>query len=285
MNNERKLVLALGLLSVACAPARKAPDTVPAPPDEVLFFDDFTEAGLDRTKWNVRITGHTVNQEQQAYIDSADVIETTEGSLVITARHRPGHVTAEGKTFDFVSERMDTRGTFEFLYGTAAARMKLPVGSGLWPAFWALGTGRWPDTGEIDVMEWVGEPDWTSVALHGPGYSGDATPFVKKAFFEPTNDVTAWHVYSVDWTPDELVFRVDGTIFYTVTRPMVEKFGKWSFDNPKFLIVNLALGGVYPRSVNKAAGPYPGLPEGTIALIGEGKGRVLVDWVRVTRKR
>ena len=84
--------------------------------------------------------------------------------------------------------------------------MKLAAGAGLWPAFWALGDGRWPDTGEIDIMENVGESAWTSVALHGPGYFGD-TPLVRRV---PAQDVSAWHVYSVDWTEDTLVFRVDG---------------------------------------------------------------------------
>src|SRR5947207_422417 len=165
-----------------------------------IFVDDFSGSVLDRSHWNVIVTGRTVNNEQQAYVDSPDVLSVKDGALVIRPRFRPGFKTPEGRSFDFISGRIDTRSKMTFTYGTAAARMKLAAGAGLWPAFWALGDGRWPDTGEIDVMENVGEASWTSVALHGPGYFGN-TPLVKRA---PV-DITGWHVYSVDWTPDLLV--------------------------------------------------------------------------------
>ena len=176
-----------------------------------------------------------------------------------------------------------------FTYGTAAARMKIPAGAGLWPAFWARGDGGWPDTGEIDIMENVGDPAWTSAALHGPGYFGD-TPLVKRAPFTsaPTapeagsRDATDWHVYAVDWTPDALLFTVDEREVYRVTRAMVETHGRWAFDNPKHLILNLALGGTYPASVNGARAPYPGLSGAAVQSIKNDDVKVLVDWVRVT---
>jgi beta-glucanase (GH16 family) len=170
----------------------------------------------------------------------------------------------------------------EFAYGTAAARIRMAAGSGLWPAFWALGTGAWPATGEIDVMEFVGEREWTSVALHGPGYSGD-TPLVERQRFAGGGDATGWHVYAVAWTPDSLVFTVDGARVYGATRAQVERYGRWAYDNPKFLILNLALGGNYPAAVNGVKAPYAGLPASTVALIERGEGTMLVDWVRVTR--
>lgn len=150
---------------------------------DILFFDDFTSDELDRSKWNVRITGPIYNQEQQAYVDSAETIYIVSddpalgeyhGALIIHPRYRPGFVTPEGKRFDFISGRIDTRGKFDFAYGTAAARIMLPAGAGLWPAFWLLGYDKWPESGEIDVMEYVGEPDWVSAAVHGPGYFGEA---------------------------------------------------------------------------------------------------------------
>jgi beta-glucanase (GH16 family) len=242
----------------------------------ILFEDAFDGTSLDRAKWNVVVTGRTVNNEQQAYIDSTDVLEVHDGVLAIHPRFRPGFRTPEGKTFDFVSGRLDTRDKFAFTYGTAAARMKLTGGAGLWPAFWALGNGRWPDTGEIDVMENVGEAAWTSVALHGPGYFGD-TPLVKRAAV----DITQWHVYSVDWTADLLVFRIDGQEIYRAAKADVEKYGRWAFDNPKHLIVNLALGGGYPHGVNKIDKPYVGISDGTVDAIKAGKADTLVDWVRV----
>lgn len=278
----------LPLILMATASARHV--QTPTPNPELLFFDDFSTGTLDRSKWNVIVTGRTVNNEQQAYVDSTDTITVghapeasgaENGALIIRARHRPGFKTPEGRAFDFISGRLESRSKFEFTYGTAAARIKLTSGAGLWPAFWALGTGRWPDTGEMDIMENVGDPAWTNVALHGPGYSGN-TPLVSRQHFTDGGDITGWHVYSMDWSTDALVFRVDGKEQYRVPRTTVERYGRWAYDNPKFLIVNLALGGQYPQSVNKVAEPYVGLPQSTVDLVRADKAVMVVDWVRVS---
>jgi beta-glucanase (GH16 family) len=280
---------AFGVAAIAAIVAAFATATAP---ERTIFFDDFSAPELDRTKWTPEVWGHTVNNEQQAYIDSADVIELVrgeaaagaDGALAITARHRPGFVAPKtGRTFDFVSGRLITRGNFEFSYGTAAARMKLPPGAGLWPAFWILGTGDWPATGEIDVMEYVGDPAWTSVALHGPGYSGD-TPLVRRDTFPASLDATAWHEYAVTWTADSVVFRVDGAPIYRVTRAEIERYGApAALDSAKYVVLNLALGGGYPAAVNGVRSPYLGLPDSTVRIVGDGRARVLVDWVRATR--
>jgi beta-glucanase (GH16 family) len=255
----------------------------------VLFYDDFRLRELDRTKWNVRTTGKVYNQEQQAYVDSPETIYIASaeeapgaegGALVLHARYRPGFVTCEGDQFDFISGRIDTREKFDFAYGTAAARIMLPSGAGLWPAFWLMGNGPWPTVGEIDIMEYVGEPDWVSSALHGPGYSGEAG-LVNKRFFSTADDATAWHVYAVDWTPDKLIFKVDGLTIYRVTRPMTAFFGPWVFDEKKYLILNLALGGTYPFKTNGIRSPYYGIPENTAQGIKDGTARVLINWVKV----
>ena len=163
--------------------------------DAILFFDDFSSGELDRSKWNVVTTGRIHNNEVQAYIDdqrtitcaAAGEIEGSEsGILVLAAHYEPGFVTADGQSFDFVSGRINTRQKFGFQYGTAAARMKLPAGIGLWPAFWTLGQGRWPQSGEIDVMESIGDPAWISAAVHGPGYSGEAG-LVNRYYFDAQN--------------------------------------------------------------------------------------------------
>jgi beta-glucanase (GH16 family) len=255
---------------------------LPAPP-RTIFFDDFSGYELDRFHWNVIVTGRTVNNEQQAYVDSPDVLSVKDGALVIRPRFRQGFKTPEGRAFDFISGRIDTKSKVSFTYGTAAARMKLATGAGLWPAFWALGDGRWPDTGEIDIMENVGDPAWTSVALHGPGYFGD-TPLVKRAPLTGRHDATDWHVYSVDWTRDALVFKVDKREVYRATRAMVEHYGAWAFDNPKYLILNLALGGNYPDSVRKTDSAYRGLPQSTVKAIQNDQAKIVVDWVRVTSR-
>jgi beta-glucanase (GH16 family) len=279
------IVGATVVLAGASSRQQPAPPSVSAP-----FFDDFSGPALDRAAWNVIVTGRTVNNEQQAYVDSdetirlvtgADAQGASNGALEIRARSRPGFVTPEGRTFDFTSGRIDTRGKMSFTYGTAAARIKLTAAQGLWPAFWALGDGAWPATGEIDIMENVGERDWTNVALHGPGYSGN-TPLVSRRPFPASNDITGWHIYSVDWTPDRLAFKVDDDLFYEVTKTAVEQYGRWAYDNPKHLIVNLAIGGQYPRAVNHVDAPYVGLPASTVDQIKADKAVMLVDWVRIT---
>ena len=279
----------LPLLMLLAAACTRHPASAPAPAN-VVFFDDFAGVSLDRTKWNVEVRGAAYNNEQQAYVDSAPTVfiaqgraaqGASNGALVIRPLYTPGYVSADGHPHDFVSGHLDTRGHVDFTYGTASARMKLPSGSGFWPAFWLLGGGEWPATGEIDVMENVGEPDWTSVALHGPGYFGD-TPLFNRLYLPPDDDVTHWHVYTVDWRPDTLLFRVDTTLVYRVTRAMVENYGRWSFDNAKFIILNLALGGAYPLKTNGVKLPYPGLPQATVDKIRRGDGDVMVDWVRVT---
>jgi beta-glucanase (GH16 family) len=257
---------------------------------EVIFFDDFKESELDRTRWNVRTTSEIYNNEQQAYVDTPETIyitsdgevaEGAEGGLVIQPRYQPGFSTSRGDTFDFISGRIDTRDRFDFQYGTAAARIRLPAGAGLWPAFWLMGYGAWPEIGEIDVMECVGEADWVSAALNGPGYSGEAG-LVNKYFFSTGIDATAWHTYAVEWSPDRLIFTVDDAISYRVTRPMTEFFGSWAFDNRKYLILNIALGGTYPFKTNGVHTPYYGLPEQTAALIANNQVKLMVDWVRVS---
>lgn len=285
------LFIGIFILFAKCTASKKTALSKEA--GTIVFFDDFSGNALDRSKWNVRVTGNTVNNEQQAYIDStstvyithgADAAGAESGALVLQPRYTPGFITKEGKKFDFTSGRIDSRSKVEFMYGTASARIKLTAGTGLWPAWWILGAGKWPDIGEIDIMEYVGEPDWASAAVHGPGYSGE-TPFVNRLYFAAENDVTNWHIYAVDWTPDSLVFKYDNIPMFRVTRPMVEHFGKWAFDNNKFLILNYALGGAYPVKINGAKQPYYGMPASTVELIKTNQSKMLVDWVKITRNQ
>lgn len=282
-----KIIPGLMLVFSECLYAQDKPAVTET---DTIFFDDFSGNSLDREKWNVIGTDFWVNNEQQVYVDSTVTIFTVKGenakntknALVLKAHYAPGFITYRGNNFDFISGRIDTRDKVMFTYGTAAARMKLPKGSGFWPAFWALGGGKWPETGEIDIMEYVGETDWVGVALHGPDYSGE-TPLVNKYFFPEGEDVTQWHVYSVDWTPESFEFKVDGRLIYRVIKPMVEHYGKWAFDNPKFLILNFALGGAYPYKTNGVKEPYNGIPASTVKLIKDGKAEVLIDWVLITK--
>ncbi len=265
------------LFCIAATPA-----VTPPGKGKVVFFDDFSGKTLDRTKWNVEVTGMHVNNELQAYVDSNATIYLENNTLVLQPQYASGFVTRDGQKFDFISGRINTKGKFDFKYGRAEARIKMSDGAGLWPAWWLLGDGKWPDIGEIDIMECVGEKSWASAAVHGPGYSG-ATPFVSKAYFEKNNDITQWHIYAVDWTPDSLFFEYDNKPVYSVTQSMTSRYGKWAFDNNKFLIVNFAVGGVYPANVNGIREPYYGLAPATLDLIRNNKAKMWVDWVKVTR--
>jgi len=246
---------------------------------DTLFYESFNGQTLDRTKWNAEVTGHTSNNEQQAYVDSASVFSLNNGNLQITPLYHKGYTSNMDKQYDFLSARVNTKKKFEFIYGTASARIKMSSGAGLWPAFWALGEGKWPDCGEIDIMENIGDSSWVSHALHGPGYFGN-TPLVYRTHHI---DVTQWHVYAVKWTADSLVFSVDGLATYTVTRDMVTHYGKWAFNNPKYIILNFALGGGYPFGINQTSTPYYGLPQSTVDKIKRGEAKMLVDWVLVTK--
>jgi beta-glucanase (GH16 family) len=285
LSNFRGLLLVL-LSAVSAASFFPAPSR---PAERTIFSDEFSGRDLDRSKWNVIVTGETVNDEQQAYVDSPETIAIVDeaagadgGALAVRTRYKPRFTTPEGRAFDFISGRLDTRSNFDFTYGTAAARVKLSAGAGLWPAFWALGKGSWPGTGEMDIMENVGDPAWINFALHGPNYSG-ANGLAKRKYFAAPDSITGWHVYSMRWTRDTLVFLVDDSEAYRMTRAMVERHGRWAYDTPKFLILNQALGGAYPEAVNGVASPYKGLPQSTVDLIKEGNAVMLVDWVRVTK--
>jgi beta-glucanase (GH16 family) len=263
-----------------------------AQPRELLFADEFGGPALDRGKWNVEGDAFWVNNEQQAYVDSPQTIAVSravegapDGALVLKPVWKPGYVTSKQRKADFISGRIDSKGKFDFAYGRAEARIRMTDHVGVWPAWWMLGNGQWPDTGEIDIMEYVGDRSWTGVAVHGPGYSGDRGP-VNRYYFRPGEpDVTAWHVYGVDWTPDLLTFTVDGNTAFTVPRATIEHNSRWAFDNPKYLILNFALGGAYPSKVNNIKAPYDGMPQATVDAIKHGEVAMYVDWVRVSRAR
>jgi len=274
------------LCLLGCAPAQARQQV-----DEVIFFDDFNAGELNRSYWNVVGPSMWVNNEQQAYVDSdqtihflpASEVEGAEnGVLVLQPRFLEGFETPRGRVADFTSGRINSRNKVDFTYGRAEARIRLPDAEGLWPAWWLLGQGSWPESGEIDIMEYVGEKDWVGVALHGPGYSGE-TPLVNKSFFLEPEDATGWHVYAVEWSANTIEFLVDGRVTYRATRPMVEYYGPWQFDTPKYMILNVAVGGVYPLKTSGIEEPYSGLPQKTVDLIKANNVAMYVDWVRITK--
>lgn len=287
MRINQTILLAATAAALAYSPPVALAQETPAQPRQLIFADEFDDAALDRGKWDVVGPQFWVNNEQQAYVDDPSVLSLVNGIsgadggvLMLRPLYRPGVDPHPDRKADFISGRVNSKGKFDFTHGRAEARIRMPDAEGVWPAWWLLGNGKWPDTGEIDIMEYVGEKDWIGVALHGPGYSGE-TPLVNKFFFPHGEDVTDWHVYAVEWTSEQITFEVDGHVLYRATRPMVEHYGKWRFDTPKHLILNFAVGGAYPFKTNDIDKPYNGVPEATVEKIRTGEIAMLVDWVRV----
>ncbi|OOQ59788.1 glycoside hydrolase family 16 protein [Mucilaginibacter pedocola] len=290
--HSKKTFFAAAMAAMLALPAfaqtKKAPTKQTG---KVIFFDDFSTGKLDRTKWTPIVTGFHTNGELQAYVDSANVISfakgaaaegASNGALVLSPRYSPGFKTFDNQTFDFISGRITTVNKFDFTYGTAEARIKVVAADGLWPAWWMLGYPEWPAGGETDIMEFIGEADWVSAAVHGPGYSGE-TPFVNRLYMPKNNDATKWHTYAVEWTPDALNFKYDGVLMFRVTKTMAEHYGKWIFNDKQYLLLNFAVGGIYPYKINQIKKPYYGLSEKALDLIKTNKAKMLVDWVRVTQ--
>ena len=140
---------------------------------------------------------------------------------------------------------MVTRGKFMTTYGRIEARLKVPFGQGIWPAFWLLGenisTVGWPACGEIDVMENIGrEPATVHGSLHGPGYSGGAAITKSFGFTDNRFDVD-FHVFAIEWGADYIDYYVDNTLYQRITPEDVP--GEWVYNHPFFIILNVAVGG------------------------------------------
>ena len=157
----------------------------------------------------------------------------------------------------YTSARLKTQDLREFQYGRIEARIKVPKGAGTWPAFWMLGSGfeqdaaseanRWPNVGEIDIMEYVGrEPDLVIGTLHGPGYAGAGG---RSKWFRQDFDIADdLHTFAIDWNADRIQWFFDDQQYFEVGPDDIVR-GEWVFDKPFFIIVNLALGGTLGGSI------------------------------------
>jgi len=198
-----------------------------------------------------------------------NIFQDGNGNLVIQARNSGG---------TWTSGRMKTQGLAQFQFGRIEARMKLPVGAGLWPAFWMLGVDissvGWPQSGEQDIMEWVQGygPNVTSSTIHGPGYSGGNGVGHTTAFANGgRTDDGNYHIYGVIWSQNEMQFYRDDFTqpFFTVTPSTPGVNGQWVFNQPFFILMNLAIGG----------GGFPGFTSPSTP----NPATMLVDYVRVYR--
>lgn len=216
----------------------------------LVWQDNFdTDGAPDAAKWIYDIgTGSNGwgNNELQYYTDRPENVKVQNGMLEITA------IQESYMGSGYTSARILTKGLFERTYGRFEARIKLPWGQGIWPAFWLLGDDSngsviWPQIGEIDIMEYRGqEPTITHGSVHGPGYSG-ATPVTKS--YELTNDRfdTGFHVFGIEWGPNYINYYVDDVLYNQITPS--DANGEWVFnDNSFYIIMNMAVGGSFAGS-------------------------------------
>ena len=257
-------------------------DRLPQPPASkwtLVWSDEFsTPDGTlpDPKKWTYDIGGKGWgNEELESYTKRKENARIENGNLVITAL-KEIYTGSDGLTREYTSARLKTQGLFAQTYGRFEARIKIPEGQGMWPAFWMLGEDissvGWPKCGEIDIMENVGkEPGTVHGSLHGPS-NERPTSDLTSIFSLPAGQNFAgdFHLYAIEWEPDIVRFYVDSNLYATFNSSLWPAGGKWVFDHPFFIILNLAVGGNWPGSPDEST-KFPQ--------------SMLVDYVRVYTKR
>jgi beta-glucanase (GH16 family) len=239
----------------------------------LIWSDEFNGpngTAPDKLKWRLLSGGSGWgNDELQYYTPRRKNVRQDNGNLVIEA-FKEDFVGPDGVRRDYTSARLTTAGLFSQKYGRFEARIQIPSGTGVWPAFWLMGDNLskvgWPDCGEIDIMENVGkEPAVVHASLHGPGYSGMGPLTAAYRFAEgPLSN--AFHLFAIEWEPREIRFYVDEKLFATETPADIPAHTRWVYDHPFFIVLNLAVGG-----------QMAGAPDDSTAF----PERMLVDYVRV----
>lgn len=242
-----KLILILSLIAITFFSCNTDETQEVKTFDNLVMEDEFNGSELDTNLWTYEIgtgTDGWGNQELQYYTDRPENVKVEEGILTITAQRE----SFQGS--NFTSARIITKNKFEQTYGRFEARIKLPWGRGLWPAFWLLGADidqvGWPQTGEVDIMEYRGQdPTIVHGSVHGPGYSaGNA---VTKTFdLEDSRFDTDFHVFGIEWGPNYINFYVDDSLYNRITPEDVP--GEWVYDKPFFILINMAVGGTFVGS-------------------------------------
>jgi len=254
INNINTNIFLLGLIMVLIISCDKDETQTVTTFTNVTFEDDFTTDGsINETFWNYDLgIGNAIsgdgwgNNELQYYTDRPDNIKVEGGML---------HIIAQQESYmgsGYTSGRINSVGKIEQKYGRFEARIQLPWGQGLWPAFWLLGDNinevGWPQCGEIDIMEYRGQnPTVLIGSVHGPGYAaGEA----EGKEYEIVNDRfdTGFHVFGIEWGPEYINYYVDDVLYNQITPADVE--GEWVFDHPFYIILNLAVGGNFVGSPN-----------------------------------
>jgi beta-glucanase (GH16 family) len=223
--------------------------TAGTPPAEANWTHEIG-SGFDQgiTGWGNGELQYYTNSIENAALD-------TGGKLAITAQKIDPAATSLECWYgpcEYTSARLISSRKFEVAFGRVEARMKLPYGTGLWPAFWMLGSNigevGWPTSGEIDIMEHIGSiPDTVYGTIHGPGYSGGAG--IGGSYTLPAGNFSdTFHTFAIEWEPGEIRWYVDDTLFLTTTDQDIPADTAWVFDHPFYLILNLAVGGTWPGS-------------------------------------
>lgn len=273
LSTAAALIASLGLAATVTTTSASAA----APPTPSgwtpVWIDDFNgPAGSapDPSKWGYDVGGHGYgNAELQNYTNRPENVSLDgAGNLVITAR-KENYGSCWYGLCTHTSGRILTANKFTQTYGRIEARLQVPAGRGLWPAFWTLGqdifTAGWPNSGEIDIMEILGhETNKTYGTLHGPGYSGGGS--IGASYTLPSGNFSqGFHTFTVDWSPNLIKWYVDGVLFSQKT-PADLNGNPWVFDKPHFILLNLAVGG-----------QWPGSPDASTAF----PARYVVDYVAV----
>lgn len=238
----------MGCDSPSGIPPTGAPGGTGGPPaGRLVWSDEFTGAAgtaPDPSKWTYDIGTDWGNGQLEYDTDRTDNVSLDGlGHLAITARRE----NYQGQPY--TSGRINTRGRFGQTRGRFEARLQMPVGRGLWPAFWLLGsdvsTAGWPACGEIDVMEYRGqERAIVHGSLHGPGYSGGGA--LTRSFTLANGGFNdGFHVFAVVWGTNSIAYEVDGVTYQTLTPTNLPRNARWVFDHPFNIILNLAVGGNY----------------------------------------
>ena len=223
---------------------------------DLVWADEFdTNGAIDAAKWHHQTQlpegGSWYNGEVQHYTNRIENSSVNNGFLDITAIKES--FTDQGQTKQYTSARLNSK--FAFTYGRVDVRAKLPFGDGTWPAIWTLGkninedggfwdsqygTVGWPACGELDIMEHGLHPtNQVSVAIHTPSSYGSTVNTSIQPLADVAND---FHVYSMNWSPDQITFLIDGVGFYTYN-PAVKNDDTWPFYLEQYLLLNIAMGG------------------------------------------
>jgi beta-glucanase (GH16 family) len=224
----------------------------------LVWSDEFNggqNSPVDGRRWRHETGGAWGEGELQSYTPrKANAHQDGRGRLRIVARAERFRG-MDTITRDYTSARISTQGRYSFRYGLVEARLQMPVGRGIWPAFWALGTDidrvGWPECGEIDVMEYLGqEPTTATGTIHGPRDGGGANVDYKpgRSIVHTTPLAQEFHTYGVQWLPGSIQFYFDGRPYWSITAADLPAGSRWVFDHPFFLVLNIAVGGKWPGS-------------------------------------